>query len=598
MLSIEPVGGRAEDPLASTASMGDLQVGFRGLLFDRAELSRGLGVDANGTSNAELVLRAYERRHEAGLRRFRGIFAMFVWDGERRRLLAARDPLGIEPLFYAKTDDELLFAASPRILLDQPGVSRTPNRAVLVETLYWHWPVPEETSLEAVRRILPGHMLIVANGTVTSGRYWNPNDDLNEQGWVQEDELEAFDSLLERAVRQCLDLGPSGIFLSGGFDSVSVASIALDLARRRELATPWALSIIFPTPETSEEDVQLGVAKGLGLPQIVRGLEESVAPDGLVCRSVELSASWPLPHAYLWAGAYEKLARAGADRGVRTIMTGAGGDEWLTVDLLLSADLMRELEFAALYRFVRTKLSSFDTTLLPTLRSLLWKNGLQPLGYFYGRKLLQRYAPALREARRRRSIVRALEAELPWIAVEPELRDEFRARRDKRLRQSDQPSLEGRFRFYGSDGTTVLDHVLVSEDRENDYESGRRAGVQFMHPYWEPDLVSFLFRVPPALLLRGGLEKGLVRQTIARRFPDLGFEKQKKLVATDFHYSIIRRQAPAAWKRIGGCEALVDLGVVDGAQIDSVIADGLASEDRREVHRIWQLLTLEAWLKG
>jgi asparagine synthetase B (glutamine-hydrolysing) len=399
-------------------------------------------------------------------------------------------------------------------------------------------------------------------------------------------------------VEQCLNLGPSGIFLSGGFDSVSIASVALDLARRRQLATPWALSIAFPTAETSEEGVQVGVAEALGLPQIIHGLDETVAPDGLVWRAVELSASWPLPYTYLWAGAYDVLARAGGDRGVRTIMTGSGGDEWLTVDLHLAADLMRELKFGALYRFVRSKHSSFDTKLLPTLRCVLWRYGLWPLTLYYGRKFLKRYAPGVREWNRRRWAARAVQAELPWIAADPQLRDEIRARRAIRPVHEEQPPLGRRFRFYGSASASVIDHVLASEDRENDYESGRRAGIWFMHPYWERDLVSFLYRVPPALLLQGGLEKGLVRQAIARRFPDLGFEKQKKLIATNLHYDIIRREAPAAWKRIGGCEALVDFGVVDGAQIESVIAAGLASDDRIQVHRIWQLLTLEAWLKG
>ena len=152
-------------------------------------------------------------------------------------------------------------------------------------------------------------------------------------------------ALLERSVSQCLELGPSGIFLSGGLDSVSIAAVALDLAERRGLATPLALSLAFPTPETTEEDVQVGVAKALGLPQIMLGLEESVAPEGLVRRALELSADWPLPRTYLWSGPYLELAHSGVEHGVRAIMTGAGGDEWLTVDLLLAADFIEALQF-------------------------------------------------------------------------------------------------------------------------------------------------------------------------------------------------------------------------------------------------------------
>jgi hypothetical protein len=143
----------------------------------------------------------------------------------------------------------------------------------------------------------------------------------------------------------------------------------------------------------------------------------------------------------------------------------------------------------------------------------------------------------------------------------------------------------------------ALDHPVISAQREDEYEDGRRAGVELAHPYWEPDLISFLYRVPPELLLRGGLEKGLVRGSIARRFPDFGFERQKKVVSADYHYSVIRRDCPDALRRIGGCKALVELGIVDGAQIDTVIASALASSKRRELYRVWELLSLETWVR-
>ena len=150
---------------------------------------------------------------------------------------------------------------------------------------------------------------------------------------MEADDSDEFDALLERSISRCLELGPTSIFLSGGLDSVSIAAVALDLAKRHELPTPLALSLAFPTPETSEEDVQLGVATALGLPQIMLGLEDSVAPDGLVGRALELCADWPLPQTYIWSGAYQELAKTGVEHGARVIMTGGGGDEWLTVDL-------------------------------------------------------------------------------------------------------------------------------------------------------------------------------------------------------------------------------------------------------------------------
>ena len=436
-LRLERADDDSSDPRASTAAADGLKVAIRGVLYEREELAHELRLEPVPQCDAELALEAYRRWGQEGIRRLRGIFSVFIWDRERERLLAARDHVGAEPLFYARAGEEILFAASPKTLLAQPGVKRAPNRTVLAETLYWQWPCPADTCLEGIRRILPGHTLAVKNGTTSSNRYWNPLDDLQEQGWVEADGLHQFDALLERSVSQCLELGPSGIFLSGGLDSVSIAAVALDLAERRGLATPLALSLAFPTPETTEEDVQVGVAKALGLPQIMLGLEESVAPEGLVRRALELSADWPLPRTYLWSGPYLELAHSGVEHGVRAIMTGAGGDEWLTVDLLLAADFIEALQFGNLYRFTRSRLASFAVPAASGLRYVLWEYGLREVLRFHARALLAKRAPALLRARRRRALARA---ELPWIAPDPRLRAEVRARQQAEVERAIDPA--------------------------------------------------------------------------------------------------------------------------------------------------------------
>jgi asparagine synthetase B (glutamine-hydrolysing) len=594
-LQLERTGDDGRDPRASTAAADGLKVAARGVFYNAETLARELGLKPIPEGDAGLALELYRRWRQQGLRRLRGIFVVFIWDGERDRLLAVRDQLGYEPLFYVQTGEEILFAASPKTLLAQPAVQRGPNPTVLVETLYWRWPFPEETCLAGIRRVLPGQVLTVTNGTTSSSRYWGPADALEERGWLGADDLDEFDELLERSVSQCLELGPTGIFLSGGLDSVSIAAVALDLAKRRELPTPLALSLAFPTPETSEEDVQRGVATALGLPQIMLGLEDSVAPDGLIRRALELCRDWPLPRTYTWSGAYQELANTGAEHGARVLMTGGGGDEWLTVDLNLAADFIQALQFGNLYRFTRARLASFAVPTLSGLRYVLWEYGLREVLRFHVRGLLAKHAPSALRARRRRTLARA---ELPWIAPDPSLRAEVKARRDADVERMVTPrKLGGRFHFYASDGGMILDHPALSAQREDEHETGRRAGAEFVHPYWEPDLISFLFRVPPELLLRDGLEKGLVRSSVSRRFPNLGFERQKKVVSEDYQLSMTRRELPAALRQNGGWRALSELGVVDGAQADGFIQRALAGSDRRELYIAWQLLTLETWVR-
>ena len=106
------------------------------MLYEREKLAHELRLEPVPQGDAELALEAYRRWGKEGIRRLRGIF-VFIWDRERERLLAARDHVGAEPLFYAPAGEEILFAASPKTLLAQPGVKRAPNRTVLAETLYW-----------------------------------------------------------------------------------------------------------------------------------------------------------------------------------------------------------------------------------------------------------------------------------------------------------------------------------------------------------------------------------------------------------------------------------------------------------------------------
>ena len=91
--------------------------------------------------------------------------------------------------------------------------------------------------------------------------------------------------------------------------------------------------------------------------------------------------------------------------------------------------------------------------------------------------------------------------------------------------------------FYFRELWESLDHPLTAMEMEEVFESGTRMGLRILMPYWDADLLEMLYRIPPHLLNKGGRSKGLVRQSVARRFPQLGFERQKKVIATNFFNS-------------------------------------------------------------
>jgi hypothetical protein len=124
------------------------------------------------------------------------------------------------------------------------------------------------------------------------------------------------------------------------------------------------------------------------------------------------------------------------------------------------------------------------------------------------------------------------------------------------------------------------------------------AGVRMLHPIWDPDLVDLLYRTPPFLLIRNGRNKGLVRDSLRRRFPDLGFEHHRKVEATRFYSSLIYRDASNIWRQLGGGRALGTLGVVDERALDSGFDKLLARRKIGEAHLAWSILNLESWARA
>jgi asparagine synthetase B (glutamine-hydrolysing) len=575
---------------AQIAEVGSARAIFGGVLDNEDDLGAESSPDGNA---AKLLLHAYLRSGDSLLPTLRGAFGLVVLDKRRTTGLCVRDPLGVCPLFTATAGDELLVSPSIESLLAQPEVSGQVNVPALADHLLHRWPDPAETFFSSVRRIPPGHALRLAPGERRLYRYWEPIPVGGPVDWLTEDEVESFDLLLEQAVTRCLQRGPAGIFLSGGLDSVSVAATAASAARERDLPEPCALSLVFPDPDVNEEDVQTQVASGLGLRQELLHWDEAVGPRGLVQEALELSARCASPLINLWAPAYDRLARRGIDRGCTVILTGSGGDEWLGVTPMYAADLLRTFDVVGLYRLIAAQRRSYELSRVRFFADALWRFGARPLAV----EAVAHGAPGLLIARRRGNA----RATIPsWVAPRPDLRDTLVDRALSADPHQWRPALDKtRPRFYLEELRRSLDHALVSVEMEETFEQGLRVGVPVRAPYWDADLVQLLYRAPVELLNRAGRAKGLVRERLAHRFPELGFERQRKVTSLRFATSLFRSETAAAWASLGGAGTLAEAGVVDERRIEPAVQRLLTQGgDPRSMHRVWDILNLEGWLRA
>jgi asparagine synthase (glutamine-hydrolysing) len=569
------------------ARNGECSALLDGVLHNRAELERRFRVD--GSTDSELALEAYLRWGEGALGELKGIYVLVVGDRKHERILCARDRLGSHPLFYAHGSGELLLSTSIEVLLRDRRVSNEVSRAALADHLAHRWPDPGETYFSAVRRVPPGHALVAGSREHRVYRYWSPVATDGTVDWVTENELEQFEGLLDQAVARFLALGPAGIYLSGGLDSVSVAAIAASSSREQGLPAPWALSLGFSHQEANEQAIQRSVARDLDLPQLLVPFEEAAGPDGLIAATLELNRRSPAPVVNMWLPAYHYLATQGRQRGCRVVLTGQGGDEWLSVTPLYAADLILSLDLKGLFRLWGNQRRSYPIPARTILRNIAWRFGTRPLLGLAA----DRIAPGPTRSLRRRRAIRATPS---WVAPDPVLRRELADRT-----QASIPARPSAGQIYLSEMNRALDHPLVAMELEEAFESGRELGLRFGHPFWDADLLTFLYRTPPELLNQGGRSKGLVRGMLARRFPELGFERQRKVTGTPVVRELVSREGKVAWRRMGRVTALAELGIVDEGAVSTLI-EGVLDETKSPKknpypYRAWDILALEAWVR-
>ena len=193
----------------------------------RAELEAG-GATFRTRSDTEVVLAAYREFGDQCVERFNGMFAFAVWDVREQRLFAARDRIGIKPLYYYDNGDVLLLASEIKSLLLHPAVRAEIDGQALRDYLDLQYCLGDRTLFKGIRRLLPGHRLSWRRGGgLRVERYWDL--DFTPAETTPAAATEALQALLHDAVRLRLRSDvPVGTHLSGGMDSSAVASLAAE----------------------------------------------------------------------------------------------------------------------------------------------------------------------------------------------------------------------------------------------------------------------------------------------------------------------------------------------------------------------------------
>jgi asparagine synthase (glutamine-hydrolysing) len=483
---------------------GDVRIDDRETLI--AKLSRG-PCDLRTACSAALILHAYEAWGEACVEKLLGDFSFVIWDARRGRVFAARDHLGVRPLFYAQARQCLLISNTLDCIRQIPIVSDELNDRAIGDLLLAGKNLhPAETYFAAIQRLPVAHRLVAGPDGVGTERYWTlPIDELlyyKRNG----DYVERFRELLRAAVRDRLPDGPLGVCMSGGLDSPALAATAVRLG-----ATVSAFTAVWDRLTPDQERHYSGlVAEHLGI-RIFYNVQDD-EPWGWEPGSPPIHTPEPTQNPL----AAESLRRCYCEFSAhaRVFFWGDGPDasllyEWRAHLLYL----IRRGRWGRLCRDLALHVKAFKRvpllSTLPRVGKEVWKRKITEQSDWY---------PAFPK----------------WINEEFERRVGLRQRWEELQKENPSPH-----------PVRKSGYASFARDFPMDWDTGNGGcpgdpAIDYLHPFWDIRIVRFLLAVPAVPWCR---EKFLIRTSLRGLLPESVRQRPKSPVPGTPYLTRVRQMA-------------------------------------------------------
>ncbi len=219
---------------------GTVWVAFNGEIYNFQSLQKELeqkGHTFRTHSDTEVIVHAWEEWGEEAVKRFRGMFAIALWDERQQVLWLVRDRVGKKPLYYLVDHERVLFGSEIKAILEAPGVSRDLDPTALSDYLSLLYVPAPKTIFQTVRKLPAAHYALVTRDDVRVKSYWDldfhPDRERSEDQTI--DELLG---ILDEATRlRMISEVPLGAFLSGGVDSSAIVALMAGASNGRPVLT-------------------------------------------------------------------------------------------------------------------------------------------------------------------------------------------------------------------------------------------------------------------------------------------------------------------------------------------------------------------------
>ena len=560
-----------DQPLANED--GTVWVAFNGEIYNFADVRAELvsaGHRFRTGSDTEVIVHAYEQWGERSVERFRGMFAFALWDAKARRLMLARDRLGVKPLYYAELPGRgIVFGSELKSLLEDPDVPRAwrPHAIDAFLTLLYV-PAPD-TVYRGIQKLPPAHVLIAEHGRVRTFRYWDLAFTGDGDARREPEYLERLDALLAESValRQISDV-PLGAFLSGGIDSTAVVAYM----RRTSDRPPVTITVGFDRAAYDEVRHAETVARHLGCEFHARQANPDVA-------ALLPKLAWHFDEPFADSSAVPTYYVSKAARELVTVaLSGDGGDE-------LWGGYARH----AVERWEQRARRMLGRASAPAGRLAR----ALPLSV-KGARALRHLAASPEQAYAIKHAYGMFEPDAKArlytgdFAASVADVDPLAAFRDVYRRCASADPLDRA--LYVDVHTYMVDDILTKVDRMS-----MAVSLEAREPLLDHRLLEFAASVPTSLKLKDGRSKYLLRRVLDRRVPASILERGKRGFEAPVGEWLRGPLAPMADDLLLD-RRLRERGVVDAREVARLWTDHKTGRaDHR--HRLWQLIMLELWFR-
>ena len=555
---------------------GDIKVVANGEIYNFHELQREL--ESHGhrfrsrRSDIEVLVHAYEQWGENFLERLRGMFALALWDGRTRTLIAARDRAGEKPLYWTQTPRGLLLASEVKALLVRPEVSRELDPIALDQFLTYEYVLAPRTMLQGVHKLPPAHFLRYRGGQATVHRYWDAAD-VAVKEWKDEDAAEALRAALRKAVdRQLMADVPLGAFLSGGIDSSSIVALMSEASSQ----PVNSFSIGFADGTYNE----LPYAREVAALFKTNHRERTASPnlDDMFERLV-VHLDEPFADVSLFPTfSVSELAR----EHVKVVLSGDGGDE-----LFGGYDAYQAQALAA-------KLGWMGDALMPALAGVA--SALPPTGRKKGLvNKVKRFsagaatAPAdlghyrwmiyLGAREKARLYQRGLRDALGATDVYAPVREA--------LGRFSQDDLLNR-QLYADLSLYLADDILVKVDRMS-----MATSLETRAPFLDGDLMELAFSMPGHLKIRNGERKWILKQAMRDVLPESILNRRKEGFSIPMK-NWLRRELQPLMRGLLSPDRVASRGLFDPQAVTDLMDAHVAGRENH-AHTLFPLMVFERW---